>query len=191
MQNVCYNQIMNEREKIKQATYNMDETMEIASDLILKLKSGDIKGSGTKRFGIQGDIESVMGWHFDKGPVTPLSESQREKILALMKQAAEDSKNDELTDLISWLDERVEDVSLGEADRIIADISIISEEKRGAAAKIIAEIQELISEYKSLGTEDSHSLGSTQYTEEEELRSEVIEKDIKEKKIELFGLLDD
>lgn len=73
------------------------------NDILLQLQQGKTEGSGTRAFGIQGDIEANMGWHRDIQPSIQLDQHGRLEWLLKFFDVADGKIKD-------WLQGRIVEV---------------------------------------------------------------------------------
>lgn len=173
---------------------DLNQTDQIIEELKDKLRNGDKKGSGKFRFGIQGDIENIMGWHSQHSPQTPLTEDLRVQRLNSLKEAVAQSPNiSEMSDIVNWLDERINEVIIRQVDPVIENANQIPETQKGEAQIILEEIANMKNSLQNIEVyKDSHPLASQRgvnYSEEQLQEISKLLKEIDKKKVELYNLL--
>ncbi len=172
-------------------TYDLEQTLAVIDTLEQQLKEGNTTGTGTKREGIRGDIENIMGWHGKSSPQTPLSDEQRVEQLKRLEAAAKSAPQAKsMEKIVSWLQRGIEELKLDQVENAIKDNALISDEKKEQASVIIDQLSKLNERLdelnKILGEDSGIRHGESRLTPEQSAEYTQVNQDIKKKKIELY-----
>lgn len=129
-------------ESHKRAGLNLEIVKDHISVLKTQILAGDFNGSGTRRDGMRGDIEYLMGWEHNN-PIPDLTQDLRIKYLTEIRAIAEENndESDSAVSLIMWLDSRINEVTLSEVEDILKDMSAIPDDKKDKIEKVLEEVK--------------------------------------------------
>lgn len=164
------------------------------------LKNGEFGGSGKFRFGIQGDIENIFGWHDQWSPKTPLSNLERVLWLEHFQtdlnnprgsEQSSTSKTDQSPK--TWLKERANSLKEDRIDRWL-------KEQKEHPVIVTSEVQALLNQLNVVEEEDKAIFArgrdddrgnyvSTLYTKEDTNRSRQLDASKRQLRRQLYDVL--
>lgn len=161
--------------------YDKEETSTVLEDLKARLKRGDTTSPKRLRDGIIGDIENIMGWHDNFSPQTSLTDQQRVSELNQLKAAARPTDaqtiSADIQKVVTWIDGRIEELKLTQANKFIESPTEIEQEKSDAVTMLLKRIEDEQNLFNAgiVRKEDSHPqmVGRENSTSDDEIRAHL------------------